>query len=182
MIRIRLSSVSLLLVFWLTTTLVVAQNPKPPTPLPPEIQSVDQLPLWGSVVVWIDGQDLTAYIDAPFDPVDVLTTLEIKWAEGAGGFVTENCEDLTGEFDVCSPTKLAKVRSRGFGPVVSFGDVIPDGYLTTWSPAAWIVDGSYPTSCLLDCYDPNSPYFGPVPEPSSLTLLCLSVLLLRRRL
>ena len=45
------------------TSPVAAQNPKPPTPLPPEIQSADQLPMTNVVVLWIDGQNLTVYVD-----------------------------------------------------------------------------------------------------------------------
>jgi hypothetical protein len=175
------------------TSLVVAQNPKPPTPLPAHIQSVDQLPP-DAVVLWIDGNDLTVYVDSMSNPEDQnkITYQEIKWDGPGPGFVEENCGEclgqLCGDFDVCSSTKLAYVRTRGVGPVYDAdfwgnGNIIPDGYLESWNPAeSWIVDGSYLTGGTLDKFDPNSPYYGPViPEPSSLTLFCVGLLLLRRR-
>jgi hypothetical protein len=184
----RISTVSLAVsIMCIVTRPVAAQNPKPPTLLPAHIQSVDQLPQ-DAVVLWIDGQNLTVYIDSTSNPEDQnkLTTLEIKWEGAEPGFVEENCWEcgpVSCDFDVCRADKIALVRSRGFGPVRDFGDLIPDGYMETWNPAeSWIFDGSYLTGGTLDKFDPDSPYFGPViPEPSSLTLIFIGLILLRRR-
>ena len=181
MIRIRLLSVFLLFVHWLVTSLVVAQNPKPPTPTfgPP--------PIVNAVTLWVDGQNLTVYVDSTVNPADdhKLTALWMKWDGPGPGFVVDNCDFeniFNGDVDVCRSDTIAKFSTRGFGPVYDLGNIIPEGYLDTWSPAdAWIVDGAYLTGTL-DVMDRNSPYFGPfIPEPSSLTLLCLGLLTLRRR-
>jgi hypothetical protein len=64
-----------------------------------------------------------------------------------------------------------------------YNQLIPDDYLETWSPeTSWIVDGSFLTGGTLDKFDADSPYFGPViPEPSSLTLFTIGLLLLLLR-
>ena len=179
----------------LTSSLIMAQSPKPTTPLPVEIQSVDQLPK-DAVVLWIDGQDLTLYVDSTSNPEDRnrIAALEIKWKGPGPGFQLEDmdcgafpCCPLpcwVGDCD-CRPDQLIGVTPRGFGPEYSAGRVIPDGYLETWSPGiSWIVDGSYLTGGMLDKFDPDSPYFGPVPEPSSVATGMLGIggfLLLRKR-
>ena len=171
-----------------TAGLAAAQNPKPPTPLPAHIQSVDQLPP-DAVVLWIDENDLTVYIDSTSNPDDQnkITTLEIRWVGPGAGFVKTNCCGVAGcsELDVvCRLKKLVVIQPSGIGPVYSsFTVEIPDAYMENWNPAeSWTVDGSYLTGGPLDKFDPNSPYFGPVvPEPPSLTLIFVGLILLRRR-
>jgi hypothetical protein len=145
------------------------------------------LPYPDSVVLAIEGNNLTVFVDSTSNPDDQnkITTLEVKWEGEGPGFVEENCDwdvVFAGDFCCCSTTKIMKVRTRGIGPVFNFGHLIPEGYMETWSPPeSWIVDGSYVTGGTLDKFDNNSPYFGPIPEPSSLMLLCIGLLLLRRR-
>jgi hypothetical protein len=172
---------------YLLGSTAAAQNPKPPTPLPPEIQSVDQLPQ-DAVVLWIEDNNLTVHVDSTSNPDDQnkIGTLEIRWEGPGPGFLEVGCEDLYERYDwdffVCNLQKVAHVSSRGRGPAVDYQGIIPDGHLETWNPAeSWFVDGSYLTGGTLDKFDPNSPYFGPVPEPCSWTLLCIGLLLLWRR-
>ena len=125
------STLTLLLVC-LMSSLVMAQNPKPPTRLPVDIiPTIDSLPVTDQVVLAIQGTNLTVYIDSTSNPADQnkLTTLEIKWEGRGPGFVEANCDFdtiFTGDFDVCTKEKIAKVRSKGFGPVYNLGEIIPE--------------------------------------------------------
>ena len=112
-------------VLWLSVNQVLAQNPKLPTPLPAHIQGVDQLPK-DAVVLWIEGNDLTVYIDSTSNPDDQnkITVLEIKWEgpDPGPGFVVENCYDCgfggcIDFFPVCTIKKIAIVNVNGIGPV-----------------------------------------------------------------
>ena len=82
------STLTLLLVC-LMSSLVMAQNPKPPTRLPVDIiPTIDSLPVTDQVVLAIQGTNLTVYIDSTSNPDDQnkLTTLEIKWEGEGPGF------------------------------------------------------------------------------------------------
>ena len=93
----------------LTMSPVSAQNAGAPTP------TLGPPPIVDAVTRWINGQNLTVYVDSTSYPDEdiqhKLTTLEISWEGSGPGFATSGCEDLGGECDVCSPTKLAKVRT-----------------------------------------------------------------------
>jgi hypothetical protein len=160
------------------TSLAMAQNPKPPSPW----ESGWHVPHPDSIVLWVEGTNLTVYIDSTSNPDDghKLTTLEIKWT-GNGGFNEQGCdfnEIYNGDFDVCRADKIAKVSTRGFGPIYNLGEVIPEGWdaCRIVEEAGWIVDGSYLTGGTWDKFNPDSPYINCIPEPSALTLLMLGVL------
>ena len=65
---------------------------------------------------------------------------------------------------MCEEKKLIGLHHRQtVSPLGRFGDIIPDGYLTTWSPAdSWSVLGSW----LIGIIPTQFPYFGPDAEPS----------------
>ena len=166
-----------------------AQNPKPPTPLLVTDWNRDMGPVADNVVLSVEGTNLTVFIDSTSNPADEnkITTLEVKW-EGEGGFNAEGCDFDTifpGDFDVCRADKIAKVRTRGVGPIWNAGEIIPAGVTADDIAAGQllIVDGSYLTGGTLDKFSPESPWISAViPEPSSLALLSLGLLgLLRLR-
>ena len=130
MVGVRISAGVAFVVLWLMTSVVVAQNPKYPTPTP------GPPPIPNAATLWVDGQNLTVYVDSTVNPADrhMLTTLLIEWDGPGPGFVTENCDFvsvLNGNFDVCTAERIAKVKTRGFGPVYNLGDLIPKGFLAS---------------------------------------------------
>ena len=61
---------------------------------------------------WIDGTNLTVHVDSHGGgDQNKLSTLQIEWLAEEGGFVTENCENLDGLFDMCSEKMFSKVKS-----------------------------------------------------------------------
>jgi hypothetical protein len=175
----------------LTAGLAMAQNPKPPTPLMVPDGLRENLPLTDSVVLSVEGTNLTVFVDSTSNPDDQnkITTLEVKWT-GEGGFNKAICDVgviFGGDFDVCRADKIAKVRTRGVGPIWTAGDLIPDGWdaQRIIDEGGWLVDGSYLTGGTLDKFVPESPWIAAIiPEPSSLALLALGFVALigvRRR-
>ena len=170
---IRISTVAALLLISVTS-LLVAQNPKPPTPLGidrfPTVPMTE--PMIDNVVLAIDPPtgNLTVLVDTTscIECGNKLTTLEIKWDGSGPGFVEENCDFeniFTREWDVCTNTKIAKVATRGFGPVYSLGEVVPVGWGGMYPGDAagteWIVDGSYMIGLCLDAISAESPWVHP---------------------
>ena len=131
--------------------------------------------------------NLTVYVDSTSGPEDgnKLSSLEIQWLAAEGGFVTEQCQNLSGLFDVCSAKKLSKIAPPpdGMGPVLDLGNVLPIGMSLQFADEDFIgVQGSYLRGGTLRKYDPLSPYVAAIPEPSALTLFAIGLLVLMRPL
>ena len=161
-----------ILLILLTASLAVAQAPKRPT-LTASPHSDD------SVLLVYDPDNGKFGFTVP-DVEPQLTTLEIKSVGGL--FLPGNCENLEGDFDVCTADKIAKISVKGFG-ALSFGNVLPAGLLPETFTEGLIVDGSYLTGGTLGKYNNDQGVLLYVPEPSAAALGLLGVLslLLSRR-
>ena len=69
MARMRISTGLAVIVVWLMAGLAAAQNPKPPTPLPSSTTE-DDLPILDAVTLWIEGSNLTVYVDSTWSRAD----------------------------------------------------------------------------------------------------------------
>ena len=155
-----------------------------PKVLPPSTP----VPVQDSVVFVIDPPtgNLTVYVDSTSGPEDgdKLSSLEIQWLAAEGGFVTENCQNLSGLFDVCSVKKLSKIAPPpdGMGPVLDLGNVLPIGASASdfAVDGSWGVQGSYLRGGTLQKYNDESPYFKDTPEPSAMAMLAIGLLGLMR--
>ena len=188
MIRIRLLSILLLFVLWLVTSLVVAQNPEPPTLTDsPECDNCCATLVYNPA----DGNlSVTTGIDHSTGSRLKLTALEIT-SENAlfipgpdadGDGIGDNCEGFGGDFDVCSREKIAKVSTRGFDSL-SFGIILPTGLSGETLVDDWLVDGSGTT---IHCdgrvfLHPFRLYVIPEPSGTPLGIVSLFILLLFRR-
>jgi hypothetical protein len=174
MVGTRIPAGLAFVVVWLMTTLVVAQNPKPPT--------LTDSPECDDCVTLIynpaDG-NLAITIEPTAD--NRLNVLDIR--SNAGLFDPDWCTPPwwdTGDFCEKTPYKIWRIKTSGFGSF-EIGSYLPPGLTGEDLAADFIVDGSYLTGGTLDKYNPDSPFLCVVPEPSTailglLSFTCLFVL------
>jgi hypothetical protein len=106
-----------------------------------------------------------------------LTAFELRSADTSRLAFTGNCEDLGGPFDVCTPTKVFKLKTAGFD-YVDFGAILPanlpgNDVLADLLVGGASVGGGFKTGTGKFLVHPDF-----VPEPLSATLFGLGAVVL----
>lgn len=102
----------------------------------PTALSPSALPVPTSLTVTYDPNSGRVIATAPDG--SALTAFELRSESGA---FDGSCDNLSGPFDVCTPSKVFKLDTNGF-PSIDFGEILPTGMSGEWLLGDLRADGA----------------------------------------